>query len=409
MNNRSLSRTSAVTAAAIATLALGARTAQAQPAPAFPNPAITLDGKGITVNGTDGVTKLNFRFRVQELLSATSESETDYGVKRTNLAVRRMRLRMEGTLRDPRLRVNVQLSFARGDMDQENTNFANVLRDAYVTWQFTPHLAGSFGQAKLPGNRQRLVSSSEIQSPDRSLVNALFTVDRDVGAFLAYSRDIGKARYVIRGAVSSGEGRNPQSGDGGLAYTTRWELLPLGAFTNGGDYFEGDLAREPKLKLSFAAGLSHNDRALRTGGQLGPALYSARSMTTYFADALLKKRGVAVAAEYAHRTSPDPITRSGTSTRTVFAGEGVHVQASWLLPHHSWEPMLRFTSVTPARAIQGVAGIEATQESALGLARYVNGHRIKMNSEFIHGRYHNLALDTRRGDWTVRFGAEVGI
>lgn len=396
-----------VTAASVALVATSA--SFAQPAPAFPNPAITLDGKGITVNGTDGITKINFRFRVQELASATSESETDYGVKRTNLAIRRMRLRMEGTLRDPRLRVNVQLSFARGDMDQENTNFANVLRDAYVTWQFTPHLAGSFGQAKLPGNRQRLVSSSEIQSPDRSPVNALFTADRDVGAFLSYSREIGKARYVIRGAVSSGEGRNPQAGDGGLAYTTRWELLPLGAFTNGGDYFEGDLAREPKLKLSFAAGLSRNDRAIRTGGQLGPALYAPRGMTTYFADALLKKRGVAMAAEYAHRVSPDPITRSGTSIRNVYAGQGVNLQTSWLLPHSNWEPMLRYSAVTPAKSIQALTTVEALQESAIGLARYVNGHRIKMNGEFFHTRYRNVAADRRRGEWTARLGAEVGI
>ena len=388
---------------------VGARPVPAQPAPAFPNSSVTLDGKGITVNGTDGVTRVNFRFRVQELASATSESETDYGVKRTNLAIRRMRLRMEGTLRDPRLKVNVQLSFARGDMDQENTNFANVLRDAYVTWQFTPHLAGSFGQAKLPGNRQRLVSSSELQSPDRSPVNAMFTVDRDVGAFLSYSRDIGKARYVIRGAVSSGEGRNPQAGDGGLAYTTRWELLPFGAFTNGGDYVEGDLAREPQLKLALAAGVSRNDRAIRTGGQLGPALHAPRGMTTYFADGLLKKRGVAVAVEYAHRVSPDPITRSGTSIRHVYAGQGVNVQASWLLPHRSWEPMLRHSVVTPAKSIQGIGTVEAVEERAIGLARYVNGHRIKVNGEFFRTRYRNVAADRRRGEWTLRLGAEVGI
>lgn len=381
----------------------------AQPAPAFPNPAITLDGKGITINGTDSVTRVNLRFRVQELFSATSESESDLGVKRTQLAVRRMRLRLEGVLKDPRLRVNVQLSFARGDMDQENTNFANVLRDAYVTWQFTPHLAGSFGQAKLPGNRQRLVSSSELQAADRSPVNAVFTADRDVGAFLAYSNVIGRARYVIRGAVSSGEGRNPQTGDNGLAYTTRWELLPFGAFTNGGDYFEGDLAREPKLKLSIAGGLSHNDRALRTGGQLGPQLYAARSMTTWFADAMLKRRGVMLATEYAHRTSPDPITRSGTNVRSVFAGEGVNAQASWLVSRHNWEPQLRYSTVTPARAIQGLAGIEATREGGLGLGRYVNGHRIKMNGELFHTQYRNLALRTKRADWTLRLGAEVGI
>jgi len=382
---------------------------RAQPAPAFPNPPITLDGKGVTVNGADGVTRLNFRFRVQQVLAATSESETDYGIKRTQVAVRRMRLRLEGTVRDPRLRVNVQLAFARADLDQENTGIANVLRDAYVTWQFTPRFAASAGQAKLPGNRQRLVSSSEIQSADRSLVNSLFTVDRDVGLFTAYAAPIGRARIVARAAVSTGEGRNPSSGDGGFAYTGRLELLPFGAFTNGGDYIEGDLAREPRTKLSIAVAASRNDRATRTGGQLGTTLYGARSMTTHFADAMLKRRGVMLTGEYAHRLSPDPVTRSGTLSRYVFAGEGWNAQASWLLPGLRLEPQLRFTSVTPATSVRGQSGSEAVRESAVGSAFYFNGHRIKATGDLIHARYDALPLARKRGEWTLRFGAEVGI
>ncbi len=70
----------------------------------------------MTVYGADSVTRLQFRFRMQQLLSATSEGESDYGIGRTQVMVRRMRLRMEGTLRDPRLRVNVQLAFSRNDL-----------------------------------------------------------------------------------------------------------------------------------------------------------------------------------------------------------------------------------------------------------------------------------------------------
>lgn len=399
-----------VTVASSALLVVAPIGAQAPSATSpSPAPGITLDGKGVTINGTDGITKLNLRFRVQQVASATSNSETDFGVDRTQIQVRRMRIRMEGILKDPRLKVNVQLAFSRGDLDEENTGVTNVVRDAYVTWQFTPHLSAAFGQAKLPGNRQRLVSSSELQSPDRSPSNQLFTVDRDVGAFVTYANNIGRARYQIRGAVTSGEGRNPAVGSNGLAYTTRWEFLPLGAFTNNGDYVEGDQSREPTLKLSFAGGVSRNDRTTRVGGQLGPSLYAPRSMTTYFADVLMKRRGMSVAAEYHHRLSPDPITRSGTNIRHVYAGEGVHVQTSWLLPQSSWEPMLRFTAVTPAKSIQQLSTVEALQESALGVARYVNGHRIKMNGEFFHTRYRNVAVDRRRGEWTLRLGAEVGI
>lgn len=390
-------------------VSLCTRAAAAQPAPAFPNPAITLDGKGVTVNGTDGITRLNFRFRVQQLLSATSESETDLSVKRTQIAVRRMRLRLEGTLRDPRLRVNVQLAFARADLDQENTGFANVLRDAYATWQFSPHFAASVGQAKLPGNRQRLISSAEIQAVDRSIVNSLFTVDRDVGVFGAYSRDLGKLRWVARGAISTGEGRNAPSGDGGVAYTGRVEVLPFGAFTNGGDYIEGDLAREPRARLSIGAAASHNDRTTRTGGQLGTTLFAPRSMSTRWLDLMFKRRGLMVEAEYAHRTSPDALSMSGTTVRYVYAGSGTNVQASYLLPGSRFEPQVRFASVTPALAIRALPGAESVRETAAGFAWYVHGHRIKANADVVHGRFEDLARLRKRGEWTLRAGAEIGI
>jgi hypothetical protein len=370
---------------------------------------ITLDRAGITLRGTDGVTTLGLRFRVQQLAAVTSRDVDPFQVRRATLAVRRMRLRLDGVLKDPRLRVNVQLSFARGDMDQENTGLANVLRDAYVTWQFTPRLSAAFGQAKLPGNRQRLVSSSELQSPDRSPVNALFTADRDVGAFVAVTQPLGRGRVVWRGAITSGEGRNPPPGDNGLAYTTRLEWLPLGVFTANGDYVEGDQVREPSLRLSLAGGLSRNDRAVRTGGQLGPPLFAPRSMTTWFADVLVKRRGVALAVEYARRAAPDPVTRSGSAVRHVHTGEGLTVQGSWLLPASSWEPQLRASWVTPAVAIRGVPGVEAVHERAVGVARYLHGHRIKTNAELIQGRYRVLPQGARRGEWMLRFGAEVGI
>jgi hypothetical protein len=40
-------------------------------------------------------------------------------------------------------------------------------------------------------------------------------------------------------------------------------LLPLGKFANKGDYFEGDLERETKPKLSLAGGYHHNETLTR--------------------------------------------------------------------------------------------------------------------------------------------------
>jgi hypothetical protein len=401
-----------VVAVTLVALLVGGRAATlaAQPAPAFPNPAITLDGRGVTINGTDSVTRLNLRFRVQELMSVVSgrDDEGDLAVTQASVLVRRARLRLEGTLKDPRLRVNVQLSFARLDMDQENTGFANVLRDAYVTWQATPSLALAAGQAKLPGNRQRQVSSSELQLPDRSLLNARFTVDRDVGLFASWMHDFGHRRLVVRGALTNGEGRNPQPADAGLAWTGRVEFLPFGAFANGGDYVEGSAGvLQPDHRLSVAAAVSHNSRATRTGGQLGARLFAPRSMTTQFVDAVYKHNGLTVAAEYARRRSANPVTLSGADRRFVYVGDGVHLQASQLFPQWRLEPVVRVTRISASPSIRRYSGGESVDELGMGIARYVHGHRIKYQAEVQRTRFRGEA--TVRHETALRFGLEVGI
>ncbi len=371
-------------------------------------PTVEVGEKGILVRGTDPFAYVAFRFRIQQLASATSESDDDLSIAATHFAVRRMRLRIESVLVDPRLKVNIQLSFSRGDQDFEASNFPNVLRDAYVTWQATPHLALVGGQGKLPGNRQRVNSSGELQFADRSIVNAAFTIDRDVGLFAHYTRMDAPLPFILRGAITSGEGRNPSPGSDGLAYTGRMELLPFGAFTGGGDYVEGDLRREPTPKLSVALGLSHNDRAIRTGGQLGRPLFAPRSMTTYLADVLFKYRGFAASAEVARRDAPDPITTDGSVTRYVLTGDGVTGQVSYLL-RDGIEPALRVSMVSPKAELAGRAGADRQRQVGLGLTRYLNAHRVKWQGELLHDDYRNALTRATRGAWTLRSSIEVGI
>lgn len=400
----------ALLSGALALLPVVGLSAQATPtAPAAPaKPTVEYGDRGVVFNGTDGFSYLILRFRVQQLAQLTTVSDDDFEIATANLAVRRMRLRLESVLWDPRLKVNVQLSFTRGDQDFEASNFPNVLRDAYVTWQATKRLALVGGQGKLPGNRQRVNSSSELQFADRSIVNGAFTLDRDVGVFAHYTNMDAALPFIVRGAVTSGEGRNPAVGSNGLAYTGRMELLPFGAFTGGGDYFEGDLRREPKPKLSIAAGLMHNDRAIRTGGQLGRPLYAPRSFTTYLADVLYKHRGLALSAEIARRNAPDPFTVSGADTRYVLTGEGVTVQASYVLKSNL-EPAMRFSLVSPNAELAGRSGADRQRQISIGLTKYLKGHKVKVQGELLHDDYRNAATFARRGTWGVRTSMEVGI
>ena len=132
--------------------------AQVAPAPrAAERPPVQFNDNGVVFNSTDGFSYLALRFRVQNwaVLSTVDDQSSIAG---SQFAIRRARIRFESVVLDPRLKVNVQLSFSRGDMDFENSGFPNVLRDAAVSWQATPQLSLMAGQTKLPGNRQRVIS-----------------------------------------------------------------------------------------------------------------------------------------------------------------------------------------------------------------------------------------------------------
>ena len=105
----------------------------------------------------------------------------------------------------------------------------------------------------MPGNRQRVISSGNLQFPDRSIANAVFTLDRDFGVFAYWTIPFAGQEVQLKGAFSTGDGRNALPSDGGMAYTGRVEWLPLGRFTNKGDYSEGDIEMEPKPKFSLGS------------------------------------------------------------------------------------------------------------------------------------------------------------
>lgn len=159
-------------------IAVGEMAAQTEP---YINGRLDVDNRGISFMNKDSTMLVIMRFRMQALAQTETVSDEDLSTSRENWVLRRLRLRFGGFLTDPRLTYNIQLSFTRGDMDFADTGFPNIVRDAVVYWNFDNNWQIGFGQTKLPGNRQRVVSSSEMQYAERSVVNNTFNIDRDFG------------------------------------------------------------------------------------------------------------------------------------------------------------------------------------------------------------------------------------
>lgn len=371
--------------------------------------AVVVDDRGVVFTPADSSFQVIMRFRMQLLATVTEAEDDDLGPL-VNGTVRRLRLRFGGYMLDRRLTYNLQLSFSRGDQDFQDTGFSNIVRDAALSYQLAPNLQFTFGQTKLPGNRQRVISSSELQWADRSIVNARFNIDRDFLLTGALRDTLGGVPVHLLGSVSGGEGRNSPTNAEGVAVTGRVEVLPFGPFRRGGDYFEGDLEHEPTPKLSVGATYSHNAEARRTGGQLGTNLFAPRDIDTFLADAVLKYRGLSVYGEYARRDADDPVTTSpGVANRYVYVGQGVLLQAAYHFKGANWEPGVRYAVVDPDAEIAGESGAERTIQVAFGVARYLKRHRVRVHGEF---GWLDLTTETtgaERREWVGRVNFELGI
>lgn len=361
---------------------------------------------GIELNAPGHAYQLKLRFRSQNWVVLRSTSLDSAEVQSITAQPRRLRLRLSGWVHVPESFYSVQLGFTRGDMDWDAGGFPNVLRDATFGYRFGPDLQLSFGQTKLPGNRQRVVSSGDQQFADRSIANRDYTLDRDFGLqMLAVAHPLGMVTQ-LKLAISGGDGRNPGTGTSGIAYTARAELLPLGAFTGSGDYFEGDLLREPAPKLSVAGGIHWNRGAMRTQGTLGPALAEARDLQSVFADVLFKWRGAAVSGEYIRRDCETPLVKLASGKEgSILVGAAWNAQASYLWTDQL-ETALRATHSTPDGAIASL--VPRTQQYAVGVSYYLMRHRVKLQMDVTQEVVTQPGKD-RSGAWIARLNTEVGI
>lgn len=362
--------------------------------------------EGIGFIAPDSTLGLNMRFRMQNRLGVTFEDGWDDS--EFEMAVRRARLRFDGFIKNQKITYSLQLSFSRGDQDWDNSKIPNVLRDAMVFYKFNKKFYIGFGQGKLPSNRQRVISSGSQQFTDRSLVNSIFTVDRDFGVFAYYNNKlVGNFHYEIKGAISSGEGRNIVKTDNGLAYTGRIELLPLGKFTNKGDYFEGDLEREITPKISLAAAYSYNNKAIKTQGQRGSELYDPKDIESIFVDFVFKYNGWAFSSEFAQRNVDNPFTYSLSDMRYIYTGSGINNQLSYIFKNN-YEIAGRYTHIKPSSQMS-IVDAPTQDVLTLGLTKYICSHKAKMQFN-VSRIYENRALDINdKKLWNAMIQLEIGI
>ncbi|WP_237586613.1 porin [Pontibacter russatus] len=341
-------------------------------------------GKGVQVMAADSSFSMRFGTRFQTLYEG-SVSSGPGATWEDRFLIRRARLKFEGFVFSPKLEYKIELGLSNSDIGsdtpEQTDNADNVILDAVAKWNFAPNWELWVGQTKLPGNRERIVSSQKMQFVDRSLLNSRFNIDRDAGLQLHHAHYIGGMLVREAGAISMGEGRDiTVDNAGGYDYTARVEVLPFGEFEGEGEYVGTDLAREETPKLAVAAAYDFNDDASRARGQLGSFLSGTRDLRTLFLDAMFKYRGFSAMAEYASKKAPDgPVVafgQDGDVDETFVTGNAFNIQGGYLFKTN-WEVAGRYTTYNPTQ----VTGLREQDQYTLGLSKYIVGHTLKVQSD----------------------------
>jgi hypothetical protein len=373
---------------------------------------------GIEITQKDSLFGIQFQFRMQNRAGYLSKSEEDLTPQEMEFRVRRLRMRMKGFVANPKLTYYIQLSFSRGDMDWEDPNASkyntspNIVRDAMIYYEPNNSLKLGFGQTKLPGNRQRVISSGNLQFADRSIVNATYTLDRDFGFFGTYDKEY----FSLKGALTSGEGRNSTKSDKGLNYTGRIEILPFGRFTKGNEECEGDLAREQNHKLVIAASINQNENAVRQSGTLGNDLYADADMKNLHLDLMYKYKGFAFYQEYCSRISNNGITvdpKDKSNIRSIHSGYGSLTQMSYLFKNNV-ELAVRYANITPDKKLYlneifTRINEKKIEQYHLGISKYIYGHRVKVQGNLLYHITHDLKNLNSTKQIGAIFQIELGI
>lgn len=350
-------------------------------------------GKGmINFIAKDSSFSVKFSPRIQTRYESKWDfNGNDYDPAEYNFLVRRSRLKFDGFAFSPKLIYKIELGLSNRDISGAsvfNRNTPRYILDALLKWKFHKNFELWAGQTKLPGNIERVVSSGNLQLIDRSLLNSKFNIDRDMGLQLRHQSKLG-GNWVSREkiSISQGEGRNITEGnEGGLQYTARFELLPFGTFKSKGDYIQGDLAREKKIKAMFSFTYNYNQDAVKTRSNMGSYMFQSNGglfqtdITTLFVDGVIKYNGFAVTGEYAKRSADvvealeeDGVTKTGD---VVGAGDALNLQGSYLFKNN-FEITMRHTSLD----FDTITRLSDVKQTTFGISKYVVGHKLKIQAD----------------------------
>lgn len=336
---------------------------------------------GFYVESADGFMGFRISTRLQQQAGVIAPLRYGDAVQ-PDFNLRRARARIHGFFYEKKLTYFLQIQMDRGRF---------VLSNAEFRWKATDNLQLNFGQLWPVAGRQFRTVSEVLQMVDRSPVSCFFWPNYDIGVTAQYNMLLGKEAMIKSYlSLTHGEGMNKPTAEGGMAYTGRLEVLPLGDFTKGGDYVESDIYREESPKISLGAAYYYNQDAYAViGGTPAPNFWENRDndIAAFYLDGVFKYNGFSVLTEYANRTVDNEIISYTAdqyyveSYSQLAGGNGFSIQSGKFITAKT-EPTIRFSYLNPNEELRAAKNQFIQQNTySLGLNHFLRGHKIKIQFE----------------------------
>lgn len=326
--------------------------------------------------------------------------EDDFSDDDINMGISRARIKFGGYVGQPEYNFYLEQDVRGGN-----------LLDFRAQIEKLPYLKFRVGQWKARYSRERVISSGKQTGLERSLINRIFTIDRQQGVSLYGNIDGGgAANFNYWAEVLTGSGRGGSVGDDdNLMYMLRLQWNPNGEELG----FSGsDLKFHEKLVSSVAvAGVTNTSRYTRFSTSGGGQLYGYDSgvdgqykVDQFLFETAFKYRGLSFDQELHFKNIDDKVNLEETMLIGNYFQVGYFFHYLFEKFPKPLEVFARQAFFDPDTDVSGNNNFEYT----FGLNWFFKGHKNKLTIDYSYLDYNQFKIEDNT-DHMVRIQWDVSI
>jgi phosphate-selective porin len=388
----------------------------------FPVKASYTD-KGFRLESRDGNWQTNLQWRAQmRYTNPTSgdprQIDNFTADPQSTFENRRLRMKIGGFGYRPWLGYYFELDLQPSrDPDDSSTSASARVIDWRITAAKYDWANLRVGQWKIEHNRERVDSSGRQQFVERSIVNRIFTIDRQVGAQLSghlFQNTWSDMRYWA--GVYTGEGRGVRNPDDKMMYAARlqWNFLGRDLKWKQTDV---EYTEKPTGSLGFGWA-THEGRCTRWSssgcGNLDgftepkPAADGQFEVENLVQEFAFKWRGWSVQEEFHWKTVEDNVTGTKNDFTGAYAQTGYFFHNLFPVVPKPLELAFRYAFVKEPNETDRALD-NTRQEFTIGANWFVAGHNNKFTFDYsyltLEDEFFNREVNDNRGrvQWDISF------